>query len=126
MLHAKNLPISQQHIQTPFLIKTHKFLEKLSKVGFECGYTWQVFVHILASMQQNIHHASSEQSQDNVTTCFCFHVAYHAPCIIQAKQSKAKPMNVTCFFYRVFLFLILLLSLLFFFLIHKFLNLLIK
>ncbi len=43
-----------------------------------------------ASMWHIIYHASSKQTKPNQTkdnvTCFCFHVAYHSPCIIQAKQ----------------------------------------
>lgn len=76
MLHA-NLPISQQHIQTPFFIKTHKILEKAPKqYKLKVGYLWLATLGksfpILASMWHTIHHASSEQSKDNVT-CFCFH-----------------------------------------------------
>jgi len=92
MLHA-NLPISQQHIQTPFFSLKPTNFRKSSKVVQTQSWllvaTLGKSFPILASMWHTIHQCkSSEQSKHNVHNAFAsmWHIIHHA----SSKQSKAK------------------------------------
>lgn len=124
------------HIPTPhsnpfFHQKNPQILEKAPKqCKLKVGYLWlhlaSVFVPFLLPCGIPYHHASSEQSKDNVT---CFLLPCGIPCTMHHAPmhhpSKAKPMSHAFgFFMGTFSFFCY--YPFFFFLIHNFLKILIK
>ncbi len=92
MLHA-NLPISQQHIQTPFFSLKPTNFRKSSKVVQT--QSWLLVATLGKCFSHSCFHVAYHSpmqiiraKQTQCPQCFCFHVAYHLPCIIQANQTK--------------------------------------